>query len=74
MATAWAAPVPHCPDHGRMTFNETDLAWHCHGYDGEGCPTPPVPAAEMGWTNLGQVETGASFDLAGLRYDPSDDA
>lgn len=55
-AVVYHAPIPRCPEHGRMQPDsdpERDR-WVCHGWDGEGC-AHVVANADLAWSKVGTV-------------------
>jgi hypothetical protein len=56
----YIAPVPQCPEHGRMKSRTGDIGngytgtiWVCPGWDGEGCDyrAPPPEWRKIGVTD-----------------------
>jgi hypothetical protein len=57
--TGWTAPLPRCPEHGRMSYRPAPDRWVCPGWDGEGCPYT-VRHDDLDWHPL-QLDGGITF-------------
>lgn len=64
MPDLYVAPIPQCPVHGQMhvgvvtrpTDGANELAYVCHGFDGEGCDRIVRPG-EQNWQYIGEAES-----------------